>query len=230
MRLNVAIAAGLGLLVLGLPGGCKRKPEPAPGPAATNMAPVAVETSPPPVLVTFRADDLPPLSERFAADDNPDLRYGPSRRYPAVPGADLQRGQRIFVMEETNAWVRIRITEEAGPSLGWINKFASLPAMDTDTNLTVQAADVEILREVGLVAEVRAELNEALVHTNVWNGESMAVKRGVGRTLAHYCGLKKGSNTRWVQLVDADSGQRLARYSESSGYTDFSSLRRTDRN
>lgn len=217
-------SAHLVLLIL-LAGCTKKEPTPAP---ATHAPPALVVTTPAPVLVTFRADDLPPLSVRFAADDAPDVRYGPSRRHPAVPEATLQRGQAVFVQDETGLWVRIRAATSNASSLGWINRFASLPALDTDTNLVVQEAEVELLRGAGLLGEVRPDLNEALIRTNVWNNESLAVRRGVGRTLAFYVGLKKGSNTRWVHLLDADTGQRLARYSESSGYTDFSSLRRPE--
>lgn len=215
-----------GLVLLCVLAGCTKK-EPASAPA-TNAPPVAVATTPPPVLVTFRADDLPPLSIRFAADDAPDVRYGPSRSHPVVPGATLQRGQAVYVQDETGVWVRIRAATSNAPPLGWTHRFASIPALDTDTNLVVQEAEVERLRSVGLLGEVRPDMNEALIRTNVWNSESLAVRRGIGRTLAFYVGLKKGSNTRWVHLLDADTGQRLARYSESSGYTDFSSLRRPE--
>lgn len=176
-------------------------------------------------MVTFRPDDAEPIGERFAADDAPEVRYGPGRTYPEVPDAVLQRGQRIFTLDETNAWIRIRSTAEPGPSLGWINKFASLPAMDMATNLPAHEADVELLRQIGLLGEVTAERNEATVHTNVWNGQSLAVRRGVGRTLAFYCGLKKGASTRWVQITDSGNGARIARYSDNTGYTDFSSFR-----
>ena len=213
-------------MLLCLLSACTKK-ETAPDPA-TNAPPTVAVTTPPPVLVTFRADHLPPLSVRFAADDAPDVRYGPSRGHPVVPDATLQRGQAVFVQDETGVWVRIRAATSNAPSLGWTHRFASLPALDTDTNLVAQEAEVELLRGVGLLGEVRPDQNEALIRTNVWNNESLAVRRGVGRTLAFYVGLKKGSNTRWVHLLDADTGQRLARYSESSGYTDFSSLRRPD--
>ena len=226
MRPPASYLRRTGLVLLFVLAGCTKK-EPVPDPA-TNAPPAVVVTTPPPVLVTFRADDLPPLSVRFAADDAPDVRYGPSRSHPAVPGATLQRGQAVFVQDETGVWVRIRAATSNATSLGWMHRFASLPALDTDTNLLVQEAEVDLLRAVGLLGDVRPELNEALIQTNVWNGESLAVRRGVGRTLAFYVGLKKGSNTRWVHLLDADNGQRLARYSESSGYTDFSSLRRPE--
>ena len=216
-----------GAVLLAVLAGCTKKE--APTAIETTNAPSAKsDTRRAPTMITFRADDLPPLGVRFAADDSPDVRYGPGRQHPAVPDASLQRGQPIFVLDETGVWLRVRTSEQPGPTLGWINRFASLPALDADTNLVVQEAEVDLLRSVGLLQAVRPELNEALIRTNAWNEEGTAVRRGVGRTLAYYVGLKKGSNTRWVHLLDSENGQRLARYSENSGYTDFSSLRRPE--
>jgi SH3-like domain-containing protein len=214
-----------GLAVIFLVAGCDRKKK-----SAAKMdgapAPVAAPVKPrPPAIVAFRPDDAPPLGVRFAADDRTDVRLGPSRSYPEIQDANLQSGQRLFVLDETNAWIRVRTTDAPGPALGWINKFASLPALDADTDLSAQTADVELMRKIGLLMEVSPERNEAVVHTNIWNAQSLVVRRGMGRSLAFYCGLTKGSNTRWVQINDSGTGLRIAKYSDNTGFTDFSSLR-----
>ena len=222
-RSRTYLLAGIVVCVLAA---CTKKQPPPPTAAVSNAPPVVVKPSP--VMVTFRADDQPALSVRYAAADAPEVRFGPGRKYDAVAEVAIERGQRLFVVDETSDWIRVRLSADPAPGVGWINRFASLPALDADTNLLVQESDVALLRSVGLLQDVHAEMNQALINTNVWNEADLAVRRGVGRTLAFYCGLKKGTNTRWVHLLDSNSGQRLARYSENTGYTDFSSLRRTD--
>lgn len=203
----------------------KKTEEPPPEPAVARQPPPVV--APKPAMVIFRADELPPLAVRYAAADAPEFRFGPGRSYALVDGVMIERGQRLFVVDETSEWIRVRLSTEPAPGIGWLNRFASLPPLEADTNVVAQETDVALLRSVGMLQEVRVEMNQALINTNVWNDEDLAVRRGVGRTLAFYCGLKKGTNTRWVHLLDANSGQRLARYSENTGYTDFSSLRKT---
>lgn len=172
----------------------------------------------PAVLAVFSDNEIP-IEERFSLADELTIRYGPDATYPIVDGAQALKGSRIFVLEEKDGWIRFRATKEAGTSVGWINKFASVPAAEQpDTALT---SDVNLLVGLGLLTKIDAMANDATVDTNLWNQEDLPIQNGIGRALAFYCSAQKKSSTRWVEIRDSNTGKKIAKYSETMGFSSY---------
>lgn len=203
----------------------------SPVPAAPGIKPVEPPTgvtipSKPPIMIMNRPDTGEAIGSRLLVDDKPDARFGPGYDYPVVPGIKMQRGQRVFLVESEGMWVRVRLSEEPGPGAGWINKYSSMPEMHLSRDIPTFSTEVQHLKDIGLVIEVQTKENNVLVETNQWAQLTSDVRGGVGRSLAYYCGLKRGVNTRWVDLSDSVSGTRLARFSDNTGYSEYSTLRK----
>jgi hypothetical protein len=200
---------------------CARKKEEAPPPAegATQASPAQPKPIPLPAeLVSFTSNDVEILDERYSLDDAIDIRYGPSTNYPAVPDAQALKGSKVYVLEQTNGWLRFRTSPDVGPSVGWINRFASFPVTESDS---VREDDVRLLTDIGLIVHLDAQQNDAVVRTNVWGQFDHHVQKGIGRTLAFYCAQRKGSSSRYVDIRDAEGGRKVARYSENMGFSSY---------
>ena len=170
-------------------------------------------------------NDTQVLEQRFFADDDLDVHYGPGRKFASVTNLVIARGARMYILEEHEGWIRFRMEPEGTNSAGWLDKFASLPMMDAEDNVDFHERDIARLKQIGLLTALDPLQNDASVNTNLWIEQDAVIRRGIGRTLAFYCGLKKGSSTRWVEIRDSDTGLRVAKYSESTGYTDFKTSR-----
>lgn len=202
------------LLVIVIASCARKKEAPPPAPPPPVVKPSG--PSHPPVLATFTDNDSP-TEERFSLADDLDIRYGPGRDYPIVPGAQALKGARLYVLEEREGWIRFRDARDAGPSAGWIHKFASTPARDPAS----WEADVHLLVDLGYVAHVDPAANDATVNTNLWNIEDVVIQKGMGRSLAFYCAERKGTQTRWVDIRDSNTGQKVAKFSENMGFVSY---------
>lgn len=154
-------------------------------------------------------------ARRFTAD-RLNARYGPSRRYADVPGAELYRGQTVYVVAETNAWINIKSSERADTTLGWIPKFSTF-TMRPDDKAAI-AREIRTLTDNGLIIKVDPMINEALVDSYEWRITDAAAIEGQARLLAYYCGHQRNSRLYWVDIRDALSNRRIAEYSESKGF------------
>lgn len=65
---------------------------------------------------------------------------------------------------------------------------------------------------------IEAQYNRAYISPNVWNTFEANVKENFSRSLAIYCGNKKGTKLYWVEIYDKMSGKKLAKYSRSWGF------------
>lgn len=72
--------------------------------------------------------------------------------------------------------------------------------------------------ETRIVERIDPDLNEAWVNPVQWAGLKYSEKEMVATFLATYCGKKKGTDLNWVDIKDAYSGKKLAKYSESWGF------------
>ena len=162
--------------------------------------------------------NAPILEQRFAMTEGHghDLRMGPGKNFKPIDGVLLQKGELVNVLEERDGWIRFQAPSTNGSIVSaWVNKFATLPLKDSDA--AVQEADIKMLRDEGIVVEFIASNNVARVNLELWNELDYLVRQGVGRSLAFYCGAKRGTGLNWVEFRDSRSGKRVAKYSESQG-------------
>jgi hypothetical protein len=106
-------------------------------------------------------------------------RYGPSRRYADVPGAELYRGQIVHVIAETNAWICVKVNAEANQALGWIPKFSTF-TMHPDDKAAI-TREVRSLMDNGLIVTVDPMKNQALVDLYEWRITDAAAIEGQSR-------------------------------------------------
>jgi len=66
--------------------------------------------------------------------------------------------------------------------------------------------------------KINYNLNEAFIDPIVWHGIDYQTKENFCRTLAIYCGNKKGTKLYWVDIKDNNTGKKLAKYSNSLGF------------
>lgn len=78
--------------------------------------------------------------------------------------------------------------------------------------------DIKVCIETGLLVKINPQLNEAYVNPVIWHRLDYGLKEKTARSMAFYCGLKKGTNLNWVEIKDSYSGKKLAKYSQSWGF------------
>ena len=78
--------------------------------------------------------------------------------------------------------------------------------------------DIRILKVNSLLTKINPEMNEAFIEPAIWNRLDYDVKQNISRSMAFYCGIKKGTNLNWVDIKDRYSGKKVAKYSEAWGF------------
>ena len=68
------------------------------------------------------------------------------------------------------------------------------------------------------VLRIEFQYNRAYISPEAWNTIEAIVKENFSRSLAIYCGNKKGTKLYWVEIYDKMSGKKLAKYSRSWGF------------
>ena len=71
---------------------------------------------------------------------------------------------------------------------------------------------VKDLIEIGLIKKINAESKEAWVDHYQWTIINVEMKETFTKTLAFYCGRKKGDSLYYVDILDWSSGKKLAHY------------------
>ncbi|HEY8240044.1 MAG TPA: hypothetical protein VIH35_01295 [Kiritimatiellia bacterium] len=178
----------------------------------------AAGTKPPVADTMADAPVAEVIEKRFAATEGTglDFRMGPGKHFKTVNGALLQKGELIPVLEERSGWIRFRAaTTNPEPITVWVNKFATLPQLDV--NPETQERDIKALQDSGVILEFIPSNNIARVDVDIWNEMDFLVRQGIGRSLAFYCGAKRGTGLNWVEFRDVRSGKRIAKFSESQG-------------
>lgn len=74
------------------------------------------------------------------------------------------------------------------------------------------------LIQTGLIQKVDIEMNDVYVDGLNWATLNVQDKENVSRAIAYYIGYKKNKNLYYVNVIDWNSGVRLARYSDSWGF------------
>lgn len=91
------------------------------------------------------------------------------------------------------------------------------PPTSAPVNFTEIEKSIKDLIKAGVVIKLNPSLNEVFVSRLAWHSSTFDQKNTLGYVLAHYCGHKKGSDLYWVEIYDANSGKKLAKWSKSWG-------------
>ena len=217
MKPIVRLLAVLGL-VLTFSACSKREEEPAPVPPPVESKPVEPEPVTPaePEVVAVQETLVEKvLEERLAAVDDIDVRAGPGLEHPRMSTKDVVRGAKLYVVEEYGLWLRVRLNPLPGPSVGWVHRFTTLGLA---TGAEAVEKEIEKLLGIGIVKSIDNEAYQAKVDPVLWLAEDRAVQQGMCRLLAEYTAQKRGSPNPMIDVRNADTGYRLARYSAAMGF------------
>lgn len=89
----------------------------------------------------------------------------------------------------------------------------------TNTKVHIPESVIQEMKNLGLLYKLNPQLNEAYIVGSIWGSLPIDQKETIARTLALYCGQAKGNNLHWVNVYDHLSGKKLAKYSETWGFT-----------
>jgi len=156
------------------------------------------------------------IEVRVCRRDGVNIRKGPGVNYEKDESGQLINGERIYVLEKKNGWIRFRSTPKDVGWSGWVREDLTDP-VSTSYSIS-EDKKIERLKELGLLKRINPSMNEAFVDPSLWTGLDYQTKKNIGRIMAFYCGKKKGTNLNWVDIKDYYSGKKLAKYSESWGF------------
>lgn len=156
------------------------------------------------------------IEVRICPRDGINIRTGPGTDYKKDGSGQLVKGEKLYVLEEINGWIRFRVTPKDVGWSGWVKK--NLTVSKDQRDLAQEENAIKELKESGLLVRINPQLNEAYVNPVIWLRLDYQTKENIGRIMAYYCGRKKGTDLNWVDIKDSYSGKRLAKYSESWGF------------
>jgi len=92
---------------------------------------------------------------------------------------------------------------------------------EKEINVQKYENDIKILKDNGLLITINPQMNEAFIEPAIWNRLDYQTKQNIGRSIAFYCGIKKGTNLNWVDIKDRYSGKKVAKHSEAWGFKTY---------
>ncbi len=81
--------------------------------------------------------------------------------------------------------------------------------------------DVKTIVKSGLVVRMVPELNEMYVDPTIWSQLDYQMKENIARRLGAYCGMKKGTGTKRVEIKDNYSGKVIAKIGVMGGFETY---------
>jgi len=171
-----------------------------------------------------KAKEIPSVSSikkevtgvRICLRNGTNIRTGPGTNYPIDKSSRLVEGESLYVLEEKDGWIHFRVTIKDVGWSGWAKKDLTVSKQEWD--LAKYEKDIKILEENELLIRINPQMNEAFVESAIWNSLDFQTKQNIGRSMAFYCGIKKGTNLNWIDIRDSYSGRKLAKYSEAWGF------------
>lgn len=152
---------------------------------------------------------------RILITDIPPLRYGPGNHFMVIDQAEgFLRGSVVHVLSTVGDWILVARSATAERGEGWLQ--SALTFSVDPSNVNSLGKEVENLKETGHLISVNIDRNEAVVDRYLWTLDTPAVQEGRSRLLAYYVGNSKDSR-RWVDIVEQQTGRRIAQYSEAKG-------------
>lgn len=156
---------------------------------------------------------------RFAAEDDIVARAGPGPHYRRIEGFSPLKGMRLQVVEERGPWIRVVATDGGQTRGGWVYRFLTTPLDPMDAGR--QERELAVMKEAGWLDRVDPVASEAFVHRRAWHESDPLLRQGVARALALFCKQAGPKHLSRVDVLESESGKRLAKYSESLGYKTF---------
>lgn len=80
---------------------------------------------------------------------------------------------------------------------------------------------IKSMIDSGLIEREDPALNEIHVNSGLWHSLNIDQKEKVARSMAYYCGFKKGNSSYWVEVYDYQTGRKIAKYSKAWGFKTF---------
>ena len=152
---------------------------------------------------------------RILITDIPPLRYGPGNHFMVIDETEgFLRGSVVHVLSTVGDWILVARSATAERGEGWLQ--SALTFSVDPSNVASLGKEVESLKETGHLISVNIDRNEAVVDRYLWTLDTPAVQEGRSRLLAYYVGNSKDSR-RWVDIVEQQTGRRIAQYSEAKG-------------
>lgn len=159
------------------------------------------------------------IEYRVCSKNEIDIRTGPGINYSLDSSGTLVEGEKIYVLKDTLGWLKFRVTENDIGWHGWVKKDLTVTKEQWENEKLVD--NINKLTESGLITKINPQLNEAFVNSVFWSSLNINIKKNIGRSLAFYCGNIKGNDLNWVDIKDAKSGNKLAKYSENWGFKTY---------
>ena len=151
--------------------------------------------------------------------DGINIRTGPGTDYSKEESGPLLKGEKLYVLEESEDWVRFRVTPRDVGWSGWVlkelveksaqKKKETRPAKQLTQGQRNLLFD---LQKQGLVS-LEPNLNRAHIDPGLWHQMDIKLKEDFAYCLAIHCGNEKGTQAYWAEIYDKYSGKKLAKYS-----------------
>ena len=155
------------------------------------------------------------------AKDGINIRTGPGTNYSKDETGQTMKGEKFYVLEEKNGWIRFRVTPTDVGWSGWVLKrlVEEKQQKKTSTYTKKRNNDLQVLYDSGLLKKFNIDYNEAWVNSSIWNALDYDTKVGIGIKLAKIC--DQAGSTGRITFYDNRTGKKLARYSQSWGYKSY---------
>ena len=157
----------------------------------------------------------------ICSKDGINIRTGPGTNYSKDETGKTMSGEKFYVLEEKNGWIRFRVTPTDVEWSGWVlkNLVEKEQKKKTKTYTKKRSDELQVLYDLGLLKKFDIDYNEAWVNPYIWNSLDYDTKVGIGITLAKIC--DKAGSTGRITFYNNNSGKKLAKYSQSFGFKNY---------
>lgn len=197
------------LLIIGCDTGYKKKPE------EKVKAPQSEKKTKP----VKKADKV--MYTMICGKDGINIRTGPGTNYSKDETGKTMSGEKFYILEEKNGWIKFRVTPTDIGWTGWVLKslVEKKQKKQTKTFTKKRSDELQLLYDSGLLKKFDIDYNEAWVNPYLWISLDYDTKVGIGITLARIC--DKAGSTGRITFYNNNSGKKLAKYSQSYGYKSY---------
>ncbi len=152
------------------------------------------------------------IETRVCARQSLVVRMGPGTHYEKGEPEMITSGQRLYVLEERDGWVRFHISKTVVGRSGWVPK--EFTVTEAGWGIAPIESDFKNLYATGLLHEFTPITNEAFVNRSLWAPLKYRTKEAIALSLAKACDNFTGMNLNWVEIKDHLSGKTLAAYGD----------------
>lgn len=156
----------------------------------------------------------PPMSLRYIIADNVIPRSGPGPRYRRIRDQGLPKGLLLEVLQQRELWIRARAIDSKEEF--WIPLLLTRPAPN-EPHENYEAL-VDQMRVDEIISSYRPENGVVYIPRPIWVGMDPPLREGLARMLAAHSAIVRKASTDWIEIRDADTGRRIARYSHIQGF------------